>query len=184
MKTQIRSLLTLAACLVGSTFALAQSLPPAAQAKLDEEIKVIAAWAADPAIVEAVKAHNAAVPAEQAKLTQDAWRALTVLDPLVRSFAKNPAGQLLKSKKDDTITEAFVSDAAGLKVAFIAKTTNWSHLGKPKHDVPMTGKVWQGPIEVDESSGQRQLQVSVPVLDGGKPIGSLCVGLSLSKLAP
>ena len=76
-----------------------------------------------------------------------------------------------------------MSDAAGLKVAFIAKTTNWSHKGKPKHDVPMTGKSWQGPVEVDESSGQRQIQVSVPVLDGGKPIGSLCVGLSLSQLS-
>lgn len=182
MKYTLRSLLPLAAFLAGSTFASAQGLPPAAQAKLDAEIKVIAGWAADPVIVDAVKAHNAAVPADQAALTQEQWRALTILDPLVRSFAKNAAGQFLKAKKDETITEAFVSDAAGLKVAFIAKTTNWSHLGKPKHDVPMTGKSWQGPIEVDESSGQRQLQVSVPVLDGGKPIGSLCVGLSLSKL--
>ena len=184
MKTQIRSLLALVGFVIGPTLASAQTLPPAAQAKLDEEIKVIAGWAADPVIVDAVKAHNAAVPADQAALTQDQWRALTILDPLVRSFAKNAAGQFLKAKKDDNITEAFVSDAAGLKVAFIAKTSNWSHLGKPKHDVPMTGKSWQGPIEVDESSGQRQLQISVPVLDGGKPIGSLCVGLSLSKLSP
>jgi hypothetical protein len=48
----------------------------------------------------------------------------------------------------------------------------------------MQGKPWQGPVEVDESSGQQQLQIAVPVLDGGKPIGSLVVGLSLSKLAP
>jgi len=41
-------------------------------------------------IVDAVKAHNAAVPPDHAKLNQDAWRALTVLDPLVRSFAKTP----------------------------------------------------------------------------------------------
>ena len=177
------TLLTLAALLVGSTLLSAQSLPPAAQAKLDEEIKLLAGWAADPVIVDAVKAHNAATPADHAALTQDQWRALTILDPLVRSFAKNAAGQFLKAKKNDNVTEAFVSDAAGLKVAFIAKTTNWSHKGKPKHDVPMTGKSWQGPIEVDESSGQRQIQVSVPVLDGGKPIGSLCVGLSLSKLS-
>jgi hypothetical protein len=47
----------------------------------------------------------------------------------------------------------------------------------------MTGKNWQGPVEVDESSGQQQLQVSVPVLDGGKPIGSLVVGLSVTKLS-
>lgn len=184
MKTQIRSLLALVGFVIGPMLASAQTLPPATQAKLDEEIKFIAGWAADPVIVDAVKAHNAAVPADQADLTQNQWRAPTILDPLVRSFAKNAAGQFLKAKKDDNITEALVSDAAGFKVAFIAKTSNWSHLGKPKHDVPMTGKSWQGPIEVDESSGQRQLQISVPVLDGGKPIGSLCVGLSLSKLSP
>ena len=46
----------------------------------------------------------------------------------------------------------------------------------------MTGKTWQGPVEVDESSGVQQVQVAVPVLDGGKPIGTLVVGISISKL--
>ena len=179
MKTR---LLLIATLMLGGRLA-AEDLPPAVQAKIDARVTAITAWAAEPLIVEAVRAHNAAVPAEQAALTQDKWRALTVLDPLVRGFGKNPAGQFLKGKKDEIVTEAFVSDAAGLKVAFIAKTSNWSHHGKPKHDVPMTGKSWQGPVEVDESSGQQQLQIAVPVLDGGKPIGSLVVGLSLTKLS-
>lgn len=80
------------------------------------------------------------MPPEQAALNQEKWKALTVLDPLVRGFAKNPAGVFLKRKKDDLVTEGFASDAAGLKVAFLAKTSNWSHKGKDKHDVPMTGK--------------------------------------------
>jgi len=67
-------------------------------------------------------------------------------------------------------------------VAFLAKTTNWCHKGKPKFDVPMTDKTWQGPVEVDESTGVQQVQLGVPVLDGGKPIGVLVVGISLSKL--
>lgn len=157
-------------------------LDPAAQSQLDAQVKAVQSWAAESVVVEAVRTHNAALPADQAGLTQEKWRTLTVLDPLVRSFTKNPAGQFLKSKKTDLFTEVFVSDAAGLKVAFVAKPSNWSHKGKPKHDVPMTGKVWQGPVEVDESSGMQQVQVAVPVLDGGKPIGSLVVGLSVSKL--
>lgn len=181
MKT--RFLLLAAALLLGVRPALAQAISPAAQAKIDEHIKLITGWAADPVVVEAVRAHNATVPPEQAALTQEKWHALTVLDPLVRGFAKNPVGQFLKSHKDEVVSEAFVSDAAGLKVGFIAKTTNWCHLGKAKHDVPMTGKTWQGPVELDESSGQQQLQVAVPVLDGGKPIGSLVVGLSLTRLS-
>lgn len=48
---------------------------------------------------------------------------------------------------------------------------------------PMSGKPWQGDVEVDESSGLQQLQMAVPVLDAGKPIGSLVVGSSIGKLA-
>ncbi len=180
MKTR---LLFLAVLLFGTAALRAQSITPAVQAKIDLKLKEITTWAADAVIVDAVRAHNAPLPPEQAALNQDKWRALTVLDPIVRGFTKNAAAQLLKNKKDDLITEAFISDAGGFKVGFIAKTSNWTHKGKDKHDVPMTGKAWQGPIEVDESSGQQQLQIAVPVLDGGKPIGSLVVGLSLTKLA-
>ncbi len=163
--------------------ASAQTITPAIQAKIDTKFQEITAWAADPIIVEAVRAHNTALPSDQVGLTQEKWTALTVLDPLVRSFSKNPAGVFLKAKKDDVVTLPFLSDAAGCKVAFTAKTTNWCHKGMPKHEVPMTGKTWQGPIEVNQATGLQQVQIAVPVLDAGKPIGSLVVGLSLSKLA-
>jgi hypothetical protein len=170
--------------LLARGLAAADGISPAAQASIDEQFKVIAGWAADPVIVEAVRAHNASVPPEQVALNQDKWRALTVLDPLVRAFTKNAVGQFLKAKKTELVTEAFVSDAAGMKVGFLSKTTNWTHKGKPKHDVPMTAKTWQGPVEVDESSGRQQIQIAVPVLDQGSPIGSLVVGLSMAQLAP
>jgi hypothetical protein len=115
-------------------------------------------------------------------MTQDKWKGLSVLDPLVRGFAKNDAAVLLKSKQGSVVTESFLSGSDGTKVAFLSKPTNWSHKGKDKHESPMSGKTWQGPVETDESTGQRQLQVAVPVLDGGKPIGSLVVGLGVSKL--
>lgn len=167
--------------LTSSTFA-AEGLEADVQAKVDAQIKVVQAWAADAAVVKAVKEHNASLPADQAAMTQDKWKALTVLDPFVRGFSKNEAGALLKAKKTEAVTEAFLSGADGLKVAFLTKPSNWSHKGKPKHDVPMTGKTWQGPVEVDESTGLQQVQVAVPVMDGDKPIGSLVVGLSLTKL--
>jgi hypothetical protein len=160
----------------------AAAVDPAMQAKIDAQVTAIKAWAADPAVVAAVKAHNASEPADHAAMSQDKWTALTVLDPFVRSFAKNDAALALKGKKTDAVAEVFVSDAKGDKVAFLAKTSNWCHKGKPKHDLPMTGKTWQGNVEVDESTGAQQIQVAVPVLDGGKPIGSLVVGLAVAKL--
>jgi len=170
-------------CLLWSgLFLRADGLNPAFQAKLNEQLAVIANWAADPVVIEAVKAHNAALPAGQAALTQDKWQSLSVLDPQVREFTKNAAGQFLKYKRSDVVTEIFISDAAGFKVAFTSKTSNWCHKGKAKHDVPMTGKSWQGPIEVDESTGVQQVQLAVPVLDNGKPIGSFVAGFSVLKL--
>ncbi len=182
MRNILLSLVAATTLLNTCTAFAAEALDAAAQAKVDAKVKEIQAWAGEAVIVSAVKAHNASLPADQAAMTQDKWKELTLLDPFVRSFTKNDAGAFLKGKKTDVVSEAFLSGAEGLKVAFLSKPSGWSHKGKPKHDVPMTGKTWQGPVEVDESSGLQQVQVAVPVLDGGKPIGSLVVGLSIAKL--
>lgn len=181
MKTKLTVLFAAfaALCLVPM---LQAQVEPAVQAKIDAEIAAATGLAADPTLVAAVKAHNAAPSAEAQAMTQEKWKALTLLDPYVRSFSKNPTGAILKEKKSGFVSEAFLSGADGVKVAFLTKPSNWSHKDKPKHDQPMQGKTWQGEIEVDESTGLQQVQVAVPVLDGGKPIGSLVVGLSVTKM--
>lgn len=168
---------------VSSTSTGAEALAAPVQAKVEAMTKEIQAWAADPAVVSAVKAQNASLPADYAAMNQDKWKSLTVLDPFVRSFSKNEVGQFLKKKKTETVAEAFVSDANGIKVGFLGKSTNWSHKGKAKHDVTMTNKTWQGPVEIDESTGLQSVQIAVPILDGDKAIGSLVVGLSVSRLS-
>jgi hypothetical protein len=176
----------IAALLLG-IFLIAQgraaALDPALRPKLDAKITQFKAWAAEPVLIAAVKAQNAGKSVESTAMTEQKWQAASVLDPFVRSLMKNAAAELLKSKKSDAVSEAFVSSADGTKVAFLSKPTNWSHKGKAKHDTPMNGQLWQGDIEVDESTGLQQIQVSVPVLDGGKAIGSLVIGLSISKLS-
>jgi hypothetical protein len=159
-----------------------QTLPPEVKANLDKKVKQLQSWSTDPPIVSAVKAHNSNPPPEDKAMTNEKWSALTVLDPYVRSFSKNPLGLYLKTKKDDQISECFVSGADGTKVAFLGKTTYWSHADKDKHKVPMTGKTYVGPIALDDSTGLQEIQVGLPVLDNGKPIGSVVVGITLSKL--
>jgi hypothetical protein len=181
MKTHF--LTFLAGALVFSSALCAAPLDdPALQAKVDARIAEIKTWAAAPTLVAAVTAHNKALPADLAAMAQDKWKTLTVLDPFVRAFNKNEAGTWLKAKKTEWVSEAFLSDASGRKVAFLSKPTNWSHAGSPKHEDPIAGKIWQGKVEVDESSGLQQLQIAVPVLVDGKPAGSLVVGLSLLKI--
>ena len=162
--------------------AVAQSLAPAIKAKVESKLQQLSKWSTDPVIVSAVRQANSSPPAEGKGMTNDQWSKLSVLDPTVRSFTRNALAQYLKSRRDDQISECFVSTAAGTKVAFLAKTTNWSHADKEKHKAPMSGKTWIGSPEVDQSTGELQVQVALPVLDGGKPIGSIVIGLSLSKL--
>jgi len=177
----LRSLVAAVFCLTPGLL-LAAELTPAQQTQIDAKIVEIKAWAAEPAIVQAVVAQNSSLPPAYAAMTQAQWKSLTVLDPFVRSFSKNPAAAALKAHKSPWLAEAFISDAKGLKVAFLNKTSGWSHADKAKHTAPMSGKSWQGDIELDESTGLQQIQISVPVLDQATPVGSLVVGIALSKL--
>ena len=179
MKLLVAAVLPAVFC-AGSCFG--QSLPPEIKAKIEAKIAQLKGWSSDSTIVAAVKEHNGNPPAADKSMTNDQWGKLTVLDPYVRSFTKNALGAYLKSKKDDQIAECFVSGSDGTKVAFLSKTTSWSHADKDKHKVPMTGKTYIGPVALDESTGQQLVQVGLPVMDGAKPIGSIVIGLAISKL--
>lgn len=160
----------------------AETLEPERQAKVDARIVEIKTWAADPVVVAAVAAQNAQLPADHAAMTQEKWKTLTVLDPFVRSLTRNEAAGVLKARRAEWVAEAFLNDASGRKVAFLGKTSSWSHGTSAKHTKPVAGDVWQGAVELDESTGLQQVQVAVPVLHEGKPAGSLVVGIALSKL--
>lgn len=159
-----------------------QALSPQIKAGAEARAKQLQALGTDPNVVAAVKAYNASPSAEAKAMTNEKWKKLSILDPFVRSLSKSPLGEYLKTKKDASIAECFVSGADGGKVAFLSKTSSWSHKGKDKHSVPMTGRIYYGPLEVDESSGAQVVQIGLPVMDGGKPIGSILVSLVAARL--
>jgi hypothetical protein len=154
-----------------------------AQARIDEWVEKGKVLARSPAVVDAVHAQNSAPSATVVEMTQSKWEALPELHAVVRGMTTNAAALELKKAKSDALSEAFVSDASGRKVAFLAKSTNWSHAGKPKHEIPMSGEVWKGRIELDRSTGRHQVQIGLPVLKDDKVIGSLVLGISLTELA-
>jgi len=157
--------------------------PPELQAKLSAEIKQLELFSADPQVVSAVKSYNATPPSAEAKaMTNDKWHGLTLFDPFVRAIGKTSLSEYLKTKRDDEIAKIFVSGADGGKVGFDAKTEHWTHKGMPKHEVPMSGKVWIGTVKLDDSTGLQMIQVGLPVLADGKPIGSIVFGLRADKL--
>lgn len=182
---KLHASLLLATCVAFAGSLRADTLAdPAVQAKVDAKIAVVRQWAAAPVIVNTVLAQNAALPPERAAMTQEKWKVLSLRHPFVRGLVDNAVVEFLKEKHaaNEWLTEAFLSDAGGFKVAFLTKTSSWCHAGSAKHVEPMNGHVWQGKIEIDESVGGAQLQVSVPVLSEGKPIGSLVIGFDPLKL--
>jgi hypothetical protein len=166
----------------GSAWAL--DMTPAIQKEIDRHVEVVKGWAADPVLVKAVLAQNDKGPI--AGMDNPKWKTVRRSDALVKDFQANPAGQYLQQKlkeSNDVYAEAFLSAAQGEKVAFAEKTSSYVHKGQAKFDVPFgSGKAWQGKPEFDESSQTHQVQISVPVLSGGKPVGALVVGLNLTKL--
>jgi hypothetical protein len=159
-------------------------MTPTVQAELDKQKTVAGSWAASPVIVNSVLEQNRKGPI--AGMDNPRWKVTRRSDPVVTAFQSNPAGRFLKTKLDDSrgaVSEAFLSAARGEKVAFVEKTTSYIHTGQAKFDVPFnSGNAWQGKAEFDESSQTYAIQISVPVLHEGKPIGALVVGVNLSYL--
>jgi hypothetical protein len=153
------------------------------KAKVDAEVKQMRYLSTDPKLVSAVKTYNSTPLSPEARtMTNDKWHTLTVFDPFVRAIGKNSLSEYLKSKKDDVVVKIFVSGADGTKVGYDAKTEFWTHKGMPKHESPMKGETFIGPMKLDNSTGVQMVQIGLPVLDGTKPIGSIVIGLRADKL--
>jgi hypothetical protein len=181
MNRACKAVLT-AAVIFFSSFSFSQA-PPELKAKFDAKVKELQRLSSDAEVVSAVKTYNSTPPSAEAKaMTNEQWRSLTLFDPFVRAIGKSALSEYLKSKRDDVVAKIFVSGADGGKVGFDAKTEHWTHKGMPKHDVPMTGQMWVGPVKLDDSTGMQMIQVGLPVLDGGKAIGSIVIGLRSDKL--
>ncbi|WP_297574939.1 hypothetical protein [uncultured Deefgea sp.] len=159
-------------------------MTPAIQSQLDKQKTLIATWAANPIVVQAVEKQNQIGPLPG--MDNAKWKLIRRSDALINEFQTNAAAQYLKSmqaKSKVAISEAFLSAAKGEKVAFIEKTSSYIHQGQAKFDLPFTtGKAWQGKPEFDESTQTYAIQIAVPVLSASKPIGVLVVGINLSQL--
>jgi hypothetical protein len=163
----------------------ASEITASMQKELTRQAESIKALAANPAVVKAVLDQNQKGPIEG--MTNEKWKAVRRSDDLVRDFVKNDAGKVLVQKveaSDGFWVRAFLSAAGGEKVAFTEKTISYLHAGQPKFDVPFsTGKVWQGPPELDTVTETNDVQVAAPVMSGGKSVGVLIVGVNLSRLS-
>ena len=159
-----------------------ETLAPEKQKKIDKLVAQVQSWASDPVIVNAVKAQNAHLPEGFSSMTQEKWTELTIMDSFVKGLMKSEVGLFLKSKKTEEFTLILINDAQGYKVGYVTKSLNWNHKGLPQHEQPLQGKVFQGEPKVHPATGVNQILMGVPVLDNGKPIGSIVFGVSVAAL--
>lgn len=167
------------------------------EAAVRAHLAAIRSWAADPVVIDAVRAQNA----ENAGLSQgeidradEQWRAetATAQRPMIDRMLANPLSQFLqivKANSDGLYTEIFVMDNKGLNVGQSDVTSDYwqgdeakwknSYLAGP-------GAVFIDGVEHDESTQQFQTQVSLAISDPStsQVIGAVTVGIDVERLLP
>lgn len=156
---------------------------PAAVTALVPEIKK---WGENPVLVAAVKEQNAkGATIEQIQKRDKEWMATTGMDDQMKAIMKNAGAQEL-DKLEATkpyFFESILMDNKGANVSMTNKTSDYWQGDEPKFtNAFKVGGVDIGKSKFDDSAKAYLIQVSVPVVDAGKAIGALCVGINLDEL--
>lgn len=183
--------LPLAAFLAATPALGSDEFTPALEAYMASDI---AAWAADPVLLEAIRAQNAATAAlDQAGIDAlDAqWQAeVSAADSaLISGVLHNPAADFLRARVADSggrITEAFITDNKGLNVAASDPTSDYWQGDEAKFQkvFPTVGGHFVSDVELDESTQRYQGQISLTISDPatGEALGTLTVGVDAESL--
>ena len=149
---------------------------------LQSKLVVIKRLAANPIIINSVKNQNEKeVNLERIKAIDTEWKAGGA-KTFVINLEKTVASRFLKKKvKSNKLlyTEAFLCDGQGAIVGMYPKTSDYWQGDEEKFTGAFNGgkgKMFIGPVEFDDSTQAKSIQVSVPVEDNENTIGVLVVG--------
>ena len=168
--------------------ALVQAGEKAPQAVIDLANGELAALGSDPVIVAAVKAQNAkGMSLDQIKALDEKWKADPGVKDYMQALIKSEAGQHLIKIKDSKkyFAEIFVMDNQGANVAMTDKTSDYWQGDEAKFQKSFAGgkgAVFVDDVEFDDSAQAYLCQVSVPVMDNGKAVGSITIGIDVDKI--
>ena len=146
--------------------------------------------AADPVIVKAVLEQNAqgltlAKIQETDKTWMDTTNAHEEPTAFMKSIASNDAAKKLAKLEKPYMVEFILTDNQGANVAITGMTSDYWQGDEPKFsNAYANGKddTYIARPQKDKSTGEIISQVSVPVMSGGKAIGTLTVGVRPDKL--
>jgi len=177
---QIKPSTFLSVVLVGAVIAFfvgntrAEPISSDAQAKADHFKKKLVEWAASPAVIAAVKESNSkgGLPG----LSNAKWDDLADTDPLVKGLSSSVAGkQVTKWEGEDkALNKLNLRDEKGNLAAFSGgsgKPLLYNNAPRPPFKNGLNGAWSDKEIKPDPTTQKKSVQISAPIMDGGKAIG-------------
>lgn len=157
-------------------------------ARLQGKLRTVRHMSFHPVIVRAVRTqNNEHLSLDVIKQRDEQWRSAQEENALQRSISQSQASQVLKTfvDRNPDFNEAFATDDQGANVAMYPTTSDYWQGDEDKWIKSFNngdGKMFIGPVELDESTNTVAVQVSVPILDQGKTIGVLVIGVTQNYL--
>ncbi len=176
--------ITLCSAVVLSMFSFAEEVPEKAKAL----VPTFQAWGENAVLVDAVKAHNATgITLDEIQARDKSWRAVSGVNDFMKALMTNSAAQEMSTLEQSKpyLLELFLMDNQGANVAMTNKTSDYWQGDEAKFTESFkggVGAVHLGEVEFDESAQAYLVQISVPVMEAGKAIGAITVGINLDEL--
>jgi hypothetical protein len=148
----------------------------------------LAAYGTNPVIVAAVKKQNALGKSlDDIKNIDKKWQSTAGVDDFMKSLMTSECAVHLEGivKSAKYFAEIFVMDNQGANVAMTNKTSDYWQGDESKFKNSFnngSGAVFVDDVEFDDSSQAYLVQISVPVLDGGKAIGAITFGIDVDAV--
>lgn len=183
MKKSIVMTIAIVFCLTSWGFA-----EQAPQKVVDLANGTLAQLGMDATIVAAVKAANTRGQSlDDIKAMDKKWQATAGVADFMKALMESDIGQYLRKVQEgaEYYAEIFVMDNQGANVAMTDKTSDYwqGDEGKFKNSFKDgAGAVFVDEVEFDDSAQAYLVQVSVPVMDGGKAIGAITFGIDVDKI--
>ncbi len=158
---------------------------PASVKKITPQLEVLGNNAT---LIAAVKAQNGqGLSLDTIKQRDADWRKVAGTDAFMDGLLSSAAAKEMATFESSQpyFIELFLMDNQGANVAMTSKTSDYWQGDEAKWQQSFkdgTGAVHVGDVEFDESAQAYLVQVSVPVMDAGKAIGAITIGINLDEL--
>ena len=174
-------------CLIASTCSALLSAEEAPE-KLHEILPELEVWSTDQALIDAVRQQNSEGLTLATIQERDVvWRGTSDVDDFMAALMSSAVAKhmLTLEQSKPYFVEFFLMDNQGANVAMTNKTSDYWQGDEEKFTESFkggAGSTYMSDVKFDESSQAYLVQVSIPIMDGGKAIGAMTIGVNLDEL--